>query len=77
MERKLLTYERVQGLVFGAFGKASEDVHTLIDQLATSRVRVAGPQRGINGTERSVEGESVGCGTVAAQTVRCGSEGSE
>ena len=57
MERKLLSYERVQGLVFGAFGEASEDVHTLINQLATSRVQVAGPQRGRKGKERSVEGE--------------------
>ena len=42
VERKLLSYERIQGLVFGAFTKPSENVHTLIDQLATSRVRVAG-----------------------------------
>ena len=57
MERKLLSYERVQGLVFGAFVEASEDVHTLINQLATSRVQFAGPQRGRKGKERSVEGE--------------------
>ena len=57
VEEKLLSFERVQGMVFGAFGEASEPVHRLIDQLATSRVRVAGPQRGRKGVERSEEGE--------------------
>ena len=53
----MLSFERVQGVVFGAFGEASEAVHSLIDYLATSRVRVAGPQRGRKGVERSKEGE--------------------
>ena len=57
VEQKLLSYERVQGVVFGAFGEASEPTHMLIDQLATSRVTVAGPQRGRKGVERSREGE--------------------
>ena len=57
MEAKLLSFERVRGIVFGAFGEASEALHQLIDHLATSRVSVAGPQRGRKGTERSPEGE--------------------
>ena len=57
VEAKLLTFERVQGVVFGAFGEASEPLHQLINQLATSRVTVAGPQRGRRGVERSPEGE--------------------
>ena len=57
VEAKLLTFERVRGVVFGAFGEASEPLHQLIDQLATSRVTVAGPQRGRRGVERSPEGE--------------------
>ena len=57
VERKLLSFERVQGVVFGAWGEASEPVHRLIDVLATSRVRVAGPQRGRKGMMRSEEGE--------------------
>ena len=57
VEEKLLSSERVQGVVFGAFGEASEPVHRLIDQLATSRVRVAGPQSGRKGVVRSEEGE--------------------
>ena len=57
VEQRLLSYERVQGVVFGAFGEASQPVHRLIDWLATSRVRVAGPQRGRRGTLRSEEGE--------------------
>ena len=44
VEAKLLSFERVRGVVFGAFGEASELVHQLIDQLANLRVAVAGPQ---------------------------------
>ena len=43
--------------MFGSFGEASEGVHTLVEALATSRVRVAGPQRGRKGLVRSEEGE--------------------
>ena len=57
VEAKLLSFERVQGVVFGAFGEVSEPVHRLIDHLATSRVTVAGPQRSRKGLERSSEGE--------------------
>ena len=57
VEAKLLSFERVRSIVFGAFGEASEPLHQLIDYLATSRVSVAGPQRGRKGTERSLEGE--------------------
>ena len=57
MEAKLLTYERVQGLVFGAFGEASEPLHRLIDHLADSRVNVARPQTGKHGQERTAVGE--------------------
>ena len=57
VEAKLLSFERVQGIVFGAFAKVSEPVHWLIDQLATSRVTVAGRQNGRRGLERSSEGE--------------------
>ena len=47
----------VKGLVVGAFGEGSEDLHTLIHHLATSRVRVAGPQRGKRGQVRTEEAE--------------------
>ena len=57
MEAKLLTYERVQGLVFGAFGEASEPLHRLVDHLADSRVNVARPQTGKHGQERTAVGE--------------------
>jgi len=56
VEAKLLTYERVQGLVFGAFGEGSEPLHRLIDHLADSRVSVARPQRGKHGQERTAVG---------------------
>ena len=57
VQAKLLSFERVRGLVFGAFGEASQAVHQLIDTLANSRVSVAGPQRAKRGVERSVEAE--------------------
>ena len=57
VETKLLSFERVQGLVFGAWGEGSEPVHQLIDKLADSRVSVAGPQKSKKGLERSPEGE--------------------
>ena len=58
VESKLLSYGRVKGLVFGNFGEVSEATHNLLDYMATSRVRVALPQReGRRGVTRSEEGE--------------------
>lgn len=57
VETKLATLGEVKGLVVGAFGEGSEDLHTLIHHLATSRVRVAGPQRGKRGQVRTEEAE--------------------
>ena len=57
VENKLLSFPTVQGLVFGSFGEASEGVHSLVEALATSRVRVAGPPWGRMGVVRSEEGE--------------------
>ena len=57
VENKLLSSPTVQGIVFGSFGEASEAVHSLVEALATSRVRVAGPQKGRRGVVRSEEGE--------------------
>ena len=57
VENKLLSFPTVQGMVFGSFGEASEGVHSLVEALATSRVRVAGPQRGRKGLIRTEEGE--------------------
>ena len=57
VEAKLLSFERVRGVVFGAFGEASEPVHQLIHQLADSRVAVAGPERSKKGQPKSTAGE--------------------
>ena len=57
VENKLLSFGEVKGLVFGNFGEVSEATHQLIEALATSRVRVAGPQRGRGGYMRTEEGE--------------------
>ena len=41
VQRKLLGYGEVRGLVFGAFGEASEGVHELVHHLANSRLVVS------------------------------------
>ena len=56
-ERKLGSLGKVYGIVVGAFGEASDDVHSLIHHLAVSRVRYAGPQVGRSGQVRSNEAE--------------------
>ena len=64
VERKLLTYPKVEGLVFGNWGEVSEATHQLVEALATSRVRVALPQskskRGQPLTEEGLKGITVG-----------------
>ena len=57
VENKLLSFGSVQGLVFGNHGEVSEATHNLLNTMATSRVRVAGPQKGKKGVMRSEEGE--------------------
>ena len=44
VERKLLTFPRVEGLIFGNWGEGSQAVHSLIEALAVSRSKVAMPQ---------------------------------
>ena len=46
VERKLEDYGQVRGLVFGAFGEASEGVHELVQDLAVSRLQAVGLQQG-------------------------------
>ena len=57
VERKLGTLGRIHGIVVGAFGEASDDLHSLIQHLAVSRVRYAGPQKGRRGQLRTEEAE--------------------
>ena len=57
VERKLGTLGRIHGIVVGAFGEASDDLHSLIHHLAVSRVRYAGPQKGRRGQLRTEEAE--------------------
>jgi hypothetical protein len=57
VENKLISFPTVQGMGFGSFGEVSEGVHSLVEALAASRVRVAGPQRGRKGVVRLEEGE--------------------
>ena len=57
VERKLVELGEVRGIVAGNFGEVSQETHSLLASLATSRVRVAGPSRGRRGHMRSEEGE--------------------
>jgi len=46
VEEKLVGMGNLRGLVFGAFGEASKDVHDLVQRLADSRVARKGLSRG-------------------------------
>ena len=46
VQRKLMDFGQVRGLVFGAFGEASEGVHELVHHLANSRLKAEGLQQG-------------------------------
>ena len=63
VQRKLLVYGEVRGLVFGAFGEASEGVHELVHLLANSRLKAEGLQQG----RESAKGE---LGVVVGQVRR-------
>ena len=64
VERKLLSFPKVEGIVFGNWGEASEATHKLVDALATSRAKVAEPEakgsRGKTLTEEGVKALAVG-----------------
>jgi hypothetical protein len=57
VETKLVSMGQVEGLVFWDFGEASQATHNLIHHMATSRVQVAGPQRGRKGQFRAEKAE--------------------
>ena len=46
VQRKLEDFGEVRGLVFGAFGEASEGVHELVHLLANSRLKAVGMEQG-------------------------------
>ena len=60
----MASFPKVEGLVFGNWGEASESTHRLVEALATSRARVAEPQargrRGKSLTEEGVKALAVG-----------------
>ena len=57
VQTKLGTLGEVKGVVIGAFGEGSDDLHSLIHHLPISRVRVAGTQKGKRGQVRTEEAE--------------------
>ena len=46
VQRRLEDFGEVRGLVFGAFGEASEGVHELVHVLANRRLKAVGLQQG-------------------------------
>ena len=59
VEKRLEEFGDILGLCFGAWGEASQDVHTLIQALADSRLKSAGMQRGRPGSKAEL-GKVVG-----------------
>ena len=51
VQRKLEQFGELQGLVVGAFSEGSEDLHSLVQALAESRVGAVGLARGRPETE--------------------------
>ena len=75
VQRKLMDFGQVRGLVFGAFGEASEGVHELVHHLANSRLKAEGLQQGSasGAGEKAVECcLSEGTGRVPAEQVEAG-----
>ena len=48
----MVKYGPLQGWVVGAFQEASKDIHTLLDNLADSKIRALGLVRGREGSEQ-------------------------
>lgn len=53
VESRLLTYGRVKGWCFGAWGDASQDVHELVQRLAGARLEIADHQPDTFGPPRA------------------------
>ena len=51
VENKLIQYGDIQGLVVGAFGEGSEDMHSLVQNMAESKITAMCLPRGRDGTE--------------------------
>ena len=54
VENRLLQFGDLQGLVVGAFGEGSDDLHSLVQLLAESKVTAMGLTRGRGGTEAEI-----------------------
>ena len=53
MEARLLTFGRIHGWCFGAWGEASSEVHELVQRLATSRLEIVDQQPDTYGPPKS------------------------
>ena len=54
LEKRMDEFGELLGLCFGAWGKASEGVHQLVQALAESRLTYQGLQRGRPGSEEEL-----------------------
>ena len=54
VERKLAQFGEIVGLVVGAFGEGSDDVHYLIQQLAENRASATGIRRGREASDAEI-----------------------
>ena len=57
VETKLTSLGAIRGIVCSNWGEVSEDTYALVDTIATSRMRVAGPSFGRSGRMRGEETE--------------------
>ena len=64
--RDRVSLGEVRGVVAGQFGEVSQDTHTLVSALTTSRVRIAGPTISRRGRLRTEEGERL----IAISSIR-------
>ena len=69
VERRLLQYGEVRGWCFGAFGEASQEVHSLVERLAEARLELAATQSHHRGSVRSREAEKAGLVSYIRRTL--------
>ena len=60
VEQRLLSYGELRGWCFGAWGEASEEMHSLVQRLATARAEVAYTLPHRRGTLKTREVEKAG-----------------
>ena len=70
VQAKLLSYPALRGWVFGAWGEASDDIHTIINTLANARLRHQDTLPGADWRGRSRRSEEAERGMLVGQIRR-------